>query len=194
MKQIVIAALVIILIPFDTQTQYVPRNLYVNGYIFEDVTEGSGFDHMGHGKCIALGDFDMDGDLDIYISIVFSGNRFFQNEGNLHFKDMTSIVRLGCKYDTHGIVWADFDNNGYLDIFAANNLESLSQQRSEVLQPNEFYLAGDEGFVESSVRAGLTGNTFNYSCGVTTADVNGDGLLDIYVAEGGYRSGHRPAD
>ena len=189
MKQIVIAALIFILIPFDTQAQYVPRNLYVNGTIFEDVTEGSGFDHSGHGKCIVLGDFDMDGDLDIYISIVFSGNRFFLNEGNLHFKDMTSIVRLGCKYDTHGIVWADFDNNGYLDIFAANNLESLTEQRGEVLQPNEFYLGGDEGFVESSVRAGLTGNKFNYSCGVTTADVNGDGLLDIYVSEGGYRKG-----
>jgi enediyne biosynthesis protein E4 len=188
MRRFVISAFLIILTLSAVHAQYVPRNQYLNGTIFEDITDSSGFDNLGHGKCTAMGDFDLDGDLDIYISVVFSDNKMFQNEGGLTFKDITPIVRLGCPYDTHGIVWADFDNNGYLDIFAANNLESLTEQRGEVLQPNEFYLAGDEGFIESSVKAGLTGNTFNYSCGVTTADVNGDGLLDIYVAEGGYRS------
>ncbi|MFC1539623.1 CRTAC1 family protein [Candidatus Latescibacterota bacterium] len=189
MKRLTIAIFIFILALSSVESQYVERNQYLNGTIFEDITESSGFVHLGHGKCTAMGDFDLDGDLDIYISVVFSDNKLFQNEGNLTFKDITPIVRLGCPYDTHGIVWADFDNNGYLDIFTANNLESLTEQRGEVLQPNTFYLANDEGFVESTVRAGLTGNKFNYSCGVTTADVNGDGLLDIYVAEGGYRSG-----
>ena len=65
-----------------------PRNQFLNGTIFEDVTAGSGFDHQGHGKCIAMGDFDKDGDLDIYISVVYGKNKLFQNEGNLHFKEM----------------------------------------------------------------------------------------------------------
>jgi len=189
MKNIWTFLLFALLVSSGTYARYVERNLYTDGAIFEDVTEGSGFDHVGHGKCIALGDFDLDSDLDIYISVVFAKNKLFQNEGNLRFKDITSIVRVDCIYDTHGIVWADFDNNGYLDIFVANNLESLSQQRGEVLNPNAFYLAGDEGFVESAVKTGLVGNKFNYSCGVTTADVNRDGFLDIYVSEGGYRSG-----
>ena len=170
--------------------QYVERNKFLNGSIFEDVTKGSGFDHEGHGKCIALGDYDMDGDLDIYMSVVYAENKFFENLGNMKFVDRTGILRLGdTRLDTHGIVWADFDNNGYLDIFAANNLEALSQKRDEVLHRNEFFLQEDEGFVERAIQANLAGNKFNYSCGVTTADVNGDGFLDIYVSEGGYRKG-----
>ncbi len=189
MKQLAVSVFLLMCFSTLTQCQYIPRNQHLNGSIFEDITASSGFDHIGHGKCTAMGDFDLDGDLDIYLSVVFSKNRLFLNEGGLKFKNITPYVSLDCPYDTHGIVWADFDNNGYLDIFAANNLESLTEKRGDVLQPNKFYLGEDEGYIESSLKAGLAGNTFNYSCGVTTADVNGDGLLDLYVAEGGYRSG-----
>jgi len=166
-----------------------PRNRFLNGSLFEDVTAESGFDHQGHGKCIVMADSDKDGDLDIYISVVYGANKLFQNEGGLRFKDMSAASGTGCLYDTHGVAIADFDNNGYLDIFCANNLEALSQTRGIVLQPNAFYLDFDEGFAELAAKSRLAGNEFNFSCGVTTADVNNDGLLDIYVAEGGYRKG-----
>lgn len=165
------------------------RNPRLNGTIFEDLTEQAGFDHQGHGKCIAMGDYDLDGDLDIYVSVVYGRNKFFQNEGGFRFKNMAPALAVDSPYDTHAVVFADFDNNGYLDIFCANNLEALTKQRGEVLQPNDFYLGFDEGFVESARKAGLAGSEFNFSCGATTADVNGDGLLDIYVAKGGYRKG-----
>ncbi len=168
--------------------QYEQRNQYLNGSIFRDVTDGSGFEHQGWGKCIAMGDFDKDGDLDVYVSVVYSNNKLFQNEGGLKFKDMSRVMSVDDYHDTHGVVWADFDNNSYLDIFVANNLEALTQRRGISEQPNMLYLGFDEGFAESAGKAGLAGLP-NYSGGVTTADVNGDGLLDIYVAEGGYRSG-----
>ena len=192
MKRTVLPVLVVMtfVAAFAAHGQYMERNKFLSGSIFEDVTDGSGFDHSGHGKCIALGDYDMDGDLDIYMSTVYAENRFFENLGGLKFKDKTATLRLGdSKLDTHGIVWADFDNNGYLDIFLACNLEALSESRGEVLHRNEFFLGGDEGFIECAIPANLAGNKFNYSCGVTTADINGDGLLDIYVSEGGYRKG-----
>ena len=170
------------------------RNAYWNGSLFEDVTDASGLFYQGHGKCIALGDFDNDGDLDVYLSVVYSDNLLYQNEGNLKFVNMAPFLKVGSPYGTHGIAMADFDNNGYLDIFCANNLEALSEMRGEVLQPNNFYLGFDEGFVERAEAAGLAGLKFNYSCGVTTADVNGDGLLDIYVAKGGYRNGKECAN
>jgi enediyne biosynthesis protein E4 len=166
-----------------------PRNQFLNGTIFEDVTTASGFDHQGHGKCIAMGDYDKDGDLDIYISVVYSKNKLFQNDGQFRFKDMAPTLAVDCPLDTHGIALADFDNNGYLDIFCANNVEALSLMRGRVLQPNAFYLGFDEGFVELASRARLAGIDYNFSCGVTTADVNNDGLLDIFVAKGAYRKG-----
>lgn len=165
------------------------RNIYLNGTIFEDVTQNSGFFHQGHGKCIAMGDFDKDGDLDIYISAVYSDNKLFQNEGHFRFINMASILRVDSPYDTHGVVWADFDNNSYLDLFLANNVEALSERRGQALHPNCFFLGFDEGFVEKAEESGLAGQPFNFSCGVTTADVNNDGFLDIYTAEGGYRKG-----
>ena len=166
-----------------------PRNQFVSGTIFEDVTAASGFDHQGHGKCIAMGDYDKDGDLDIYISVVYGKNKLFQNEGQFRFKDMASTLAVDCPLDTHGVVLADFDNNGYLDIFCANNVEALSLTRGLVLQPNALYLGFDEGFVELAAKARLAGIDYNFSCGVTTADVNNDGLLDIFVAKGAYRKG-----
>ena len=189
MKRLVLWTGLFLVISSALYAEYEKRNTYLNGTLFEDVTATSGFNHQGHGKCIAMGDYDKDGDLDIYISVVYSGNKIFQNEGNLRFKDMTGTLCLDNRYDTHGIVWADFDNNSYIDIFVANNLEALTERRGELPPPNGFYLSFDEGFVECAEQVGLAGTKFNYSCGVTTADINGDGLLDIYVCEGGYRKG-----
>ncbi len=166
-----------------------PRNQFLNGTIFEDVSAAAGFDHQGHGKCVAMGDYDKDGDLDIYISVVYGKNKLFQNEGQFKFKEMAATLAVDNPLDTHGIAFADFDNNGYLDIFCANNVEALSQTRGLVLQPNAFYLGFDEGFVEAAAKSGLAGLDDNFSCGVTTADVNNDGLLDIFVAKGAYRKG-----
>jgi len=189
MKKIIPIALVCIQIASSIQAQYMPRNQYLNGTIFKDITDGSGFFYQGYGKCPSLVDFDLDGDLDIYSSVIFGENILFQNEGNMRFRDITKTQALRCAHDTHGIVWADFNNDGYPDAFCANNPESLSIERGEVLQPNAFYVGGDEGFIESALKAGLAGRALNYSCGVTTADINGDGYLDIFVAQGGYKKG-----
>jgi hypothetical protein len=102
---------------------------------------------------------------------------------------MAPTLAVDNPLDTHGIVFADFDNNGYLDIFCANNVEALSVTRALELQPNAFYLGFDEGFVEAAGKSYLAGIAHNYACGATTADVNGDGLLDLFVAKGAYRKG-----
>ncbi len=189
-KYLAVAALFLGTAAFAAAQNPPAVNTFLDGSLFRDVTARSGFYYNGHGKCTAMADFDRDGRLDLYISVVYGRNKLFRNEGNLTFRDVTESYGVDCKYDTHGIAVADFNNDGYLDIFTANNLEALTEKRGvDIQQPNFFYIGNDEGYFESAVASRVAGGPFNYSCGVTTADVNGDGLLDLYVAEGGYRSG-----
>ncbi len=166
----------------------------LNGSVFLDVTEQSGIHHLGHGKCIVLADIDRDGDLDVYMSVVYGGNKLYLNQGNMRFEDATESFGVGDPHDAHGIVIADFNNDTFLDIFVANNLEALTEFRGIVHQPNNFYIGGSEAFADKAATAGLIGNAMNFSCGVTTADLNGDGFLDMFVAEGGYRRGEACVD
>lgn len=165
-------------------------NQYLNGPLFRDITAQSGIIHNGHGKITAMVDVNKDGLLDVYLSVVYGRNKIFLNDGGLRFHEITESFGVDCPYDTHGVAAADFNNDNNIDLFVANNPEDLTGVRGvNVSQPNMFYVGNDEGFIESAVKAGVAGNTMNYGCGVTTADLNGDGLLDVYVAEGAYRLG-----
>ena len=160
-----------------------PVNKYLNGTIFEDITAGSGSQHYGHGKLILFDDYDRDGDLDIYLSIVYAPDKFFMNVGDMKFVNVTEVTGLINPHDGHGAVFADFDRNGYQDLFVANNLEYETNRRKRICGPNKLFMLDDEGvFNEEALEAGVAGNGINQSCGVTTADINGDGYLDIFVA------------
>ncbi len=164
------------------------RNL--NGPIFRDITRQSGILHNGHGKITQLVDINKDGLLDVYLSVVYGRNKIFINEGGLRFQEITESYGLDCPYDTHGVSAADFNNDGNIDLYVANNPEDLTMTRGTgINQPNMFYIGNDEGFIESAKKTGVNGQPLNYGCGVTSADLNGDGLLDLYVAEGAYRLG-----
>ncbi len=190
MRSIILALVFLVLYTAIPSAQTATVNRYLNGVLFRDISEKSGFIHQGHGKCTAMADFNNDGLLDIYISVVYGRNKLFQNEGGLRFREVGESYGVDCRFDTHGIAVADFNNDGYLDMFLANNLEALTELRGvDIQQPNYFYIGNDEGYIERAALSGLAGGPFNYSGGVATADVNNDGLLDLYVAEGGYRSG-----
>ncbi|MBN2290345.1 MAG: VCBS repeat-containing protein [Candidatus Glassbacteria bacterium] len=160
------------------------------GAIFTDVTEGSGFEYSGHGKCIAVADLDRDGDLDLYQCLVYAPNRMLRNEGGMHFSDITTSCGAGNSWDSHGAVFVDLDGDSYLELFVTNNVEEASIPRGNLRQPNSFYYINDEiAFIDKADSLGLAGGPFNYSAGITTADYDLDGDLDIFVAEGGYFSG-----
>ncbi|MHB9027266.1 MAG: CRTAC1 family protein [Candidatus Latescibacterota bacterium] len=165
-------------------------NQYLNGPVFRDISKKSGIFHNGHGKITQMADVNKDGLLDVYLSVVYGRNKLFLNEGNLTFHEITESNGIDCPLDTHGVAAADFNNDGNVDMFVANNPEDLTMVRgTNVSQPNMFYVGNDEGFIETGVKANVVGKTLNYSCGVTTADLNGDGFLDMYVAKGAYRLG-----
>jgi len=190
MRRVISTIMLFVMCAAVSSAQTPSINRFLNGTIFRDITEKSGFFHQGHGKCTAMADFNNDGLLDIYLSVVYGRNKLFQNEGGMKFREVSESYGVECRFDTHGIAVADFNNDGYLDMFLANNLEALTELLGvDIHQPNYFYIGNDEGFIERAALSGLAGGPFNYSGGVATADLNNDGLLDLYVAEGGYRSG-----
>jgi len=175
---------------------------------FTNVTEGSGLDVPLYGNGVACGDFDNDGDVDLFISCLGS-NRLFRNDGGGKFTDVTAEAGVaGGEQDwSTSCGWFDYDNDGDLDLFVCNYIEwsrELDQSMEFTLdgrlraygRPTDFkgafpFLYRNEGngtFTDVSAISGVqvrdpnTGVPLSKSLGLVFADVNADGLLDIIVA------------
>lgn len=175
---------------------------------FEEITAGSGLDVSMYGMGVAVGDYDNDGRVDVFLSAV-GENRLFHNEGNGKFQDVTASAGVAGDPQEWGTScgWFDFDNDGDLDLFVSNYVKwSREFDESQNFQltgggraygrPQNFegtfpYLYrndGDGKFTDVSEQAGLqirnpaTGVPLAKSLGVTFTDFDKDGWQDIVVA------------
>jgi len=165
---------------------------------FTDVTEQSGIKTSGYGMGAAVGDFDNDGWPDLYVT-GFGRSQLFHNNGNGTFTDVSD--RSGTSNVGSWAVSAafvDVDRDGWLDLFVGNYLKYTLQThvpcfsapgvrdycRPEVYraEPSRLYRnLGDGRFADVTIAAGL-GRSFGPALGVSTADFNGDGWPDLFVA------------
>jgi enediyne biosynthesis protein E4 len=169
---------------------------------FGDATNESGLDtgrRFGAGN--ALLDFDLDGDLDLFTAsyVKFDmgrhrvrmikgyefaigpkdfepGNHFlFRNEGNGHFTDVTNEAGLASlKSPGMGVLSADFDEDGDMDLFVAND------QSANFLLWNNGAGTFHDGALEGGVAFDRHGKA-NGNMGIEYADLNGDGRLDFFT-------------
>lgn len=139
--------------------------------VFIDVSTQGGVNSLGSNYGVALGDFDNDGDDDIYVSKTNSeANLLFKNLGNFSFVEIGSSAGVDYSGNTYTAVWGDLDNDGYLDLYLGNKNE-----------PNILYHNnGDGTFSNISGSANIRDNGGALS--VNIGDLNNDGWLDIYVA------------
>jgi hypothetical protein len=110
-------------LPPDTRRDATNR-LYRNrgDGTFVDVTEQAGVGDTGYGMGVAVGDYDNDGDLDIYVTN-YGPNVLYRNEGNGTFRDMTVSAGVGDARWGVGCAFLDYDNDGDLDLYVANYLD-----------------------------------------------------------------------
>jgi len=120
---------------------------------------------------VAALDYDLDGDLDLYFG---NGpnrdNVLLSNDGTGVFRDVTLDARAEVGTGTRGVLAADLDNDGYPDLVLPGD-----RSRQNVLMNN-----GDGTFTNVTETSQLWG-AFRTSS-AHAADVNGNGLLDVYVA------------
>ncbi|HEV3345180.1 MAG TPA: CRTAC1 family protein [Pirellulales bacterium] len=174
---------------------------------FDDVTAGSGLDVNLYGMGVAVGDYDNDGWADVFISAV-GPNRLFHNEQGV-FREVTQQAGVAGEENSWSTScgWFDFDNDGDLDLFVANYVkwskeidlglhctlkgEGRAYCRPDVFEGKFPYLYRNDGqgkFTDVSATAGVqvtnkdTGVPLAKSLGVSPVDLDGDGWIDLVVA------------
>ncbi len=161
------------------------------GMRFIDATTPVISDRNGMGGTAA--DYDRDGDLDWFVSSIHNltgsgegtdtGNRLYRNTDGLgNFEDVTDEAGVRNGDWGWGSCFADFDNDGFVDIFHTNGMPDTNE-RYDTDQSRLFMSNGDGTFTDRAFSAGISHN--GQGRGIVCADYNDDGRLDIMIANNG---------
>jgi hypothetical protein len=165
---------------------------------FTDVTESSRIDVRTYGMGVAAGDVNNDGRVDIYRT-GFGRGVLLRNNGDGTFADVTEASGTA-NAGSWGVsaAFVDYDRDGWLDLYVGNyvdysierDIDCLSVTgRPDYCPPQKFppqrdrlYRNRGNGMFEDVTERALTGGADGPALGVSTADFDGDGWIDIYVA------------
>ncbi len=167
---------------------------------FVDVTEASGLRATGYGIGVAAGDYDNDGRIDLYL-MNFGPNQLWHNDGDGKFSDATAKAGVDDPRWSSGATFADFDRDGRLDLFVLHYVDFTLARNTTCFAPNSrrdycgpsafpavtsrlFKNRGNGTFEDVSLPSGI-GRKAGPGLGVVAADLNGDGWLDLFVANDG---------
>jgi len=143
------------------------------------------------GMGVAAGDFDCDGDEDIFkTNLTNEGANLYVNDGHGDFHDASAELGLllpTFPYTGFGTQWFDYDSDGRLDLFiangAVNRIESLRESRYPFGQPNQLFHNEGNGkkFREVTGVAGPVFALSEVSRGAAFGDIDNDGAVDLVV-------------
>jgi len=167
---------------------------------FTDVTVASNTGRVGYAMGAATGDYDNDGDIDLYLTCVGS-NALLMNNGNGTFTDVTAAAGVDDQRWSTSAAFLDYDRDGDLDLYVCNYVDFTVQGNKQCLAPTGeadycapaayrpipdrlFRNDGRGRFADVSAASGIAAIA-GPALGVACADFDGDGWIDIYVANDG---------
>ena len=176
-----------------------PRDaLYRNdgNWKFTDVTQQAGVGDTGHGLGVTVGDYDADGNLDLYLNN-FGPNVLYRNNGDGTFSDVTKAAGVGNGSQVGaGTCFLDMDADGDLDLYVANYVDfnyanhrtSRIRGRMAYAGPKDFPPTadtlyrnnGDGTFSDVSAESGVAGHK-GTGMGMVCFDLDQDGDTDVVV-------------
>ena len=179
---------------------------------FEDITDRAGLRFVGRvGVAASFGDIDNDGDPDLYITNVRSGNLMFENDGKGHFTDISRESGTDIAAHSSGATFFDYDRDGLLDLYVSNvgvyttneiSPISIYTDLGQVITEEEYYVGFKDAFgghlkperTENSVLFRNTGNNVfedvtrevnlvdsSWTGDAVVIDGNNDNWPDLYV-------------
>jgi len=157
---------------------------------FTDIAAAAGVENDRFCKGVATGDYDDDGDLDLYLSNL-GPNRLYRNDGRARFEDVAAAAGVLRPTIRSFATWFfDQDQDGRLDLWVTGYQGSLADLAADALgQPEESEKAclyrnqGDGTFVDRAPELGLAHPML--AMGANYGDVDNDGWYDLYLGTGG---------
>jgi Tol biopolymer transport system component len=168
------------IVAFELDNAFGPAVLFTREVTIEPATDG------GLSRGVAWGDFDNDGDPDLVVAnAINQPQMLYRNDGPDGFFQIQQDPIVQSAGNTEGVFWADYDNDGDLDILLTNQFDQpLRLFRND--GPSHAEAEGSAGF--SLVAAGDLGDDRRGSAnGACWGDYDNDGDLDVFVV---HRDGH----
>ena len=170
---------------------FFPNNLFRNegDGTFADMAPQAGVTNERYAKGVAWGDYDSDGDPDLYVSNI-GPNRLYRNEGDGTFADMAPQLGVTEPGGRSFATWFfDYDNDGDLDLFVVSYLAKVEDIAADLMgrrsKPEHWprlYRNDGGRFVDVTAAAGL--DRPSLPMGANFGDIDEDGFLDIYLGTG----------
>jgi hypothetical protein len=170
---------------------------------FEDVTKKAGLAVQAYGQGVCVGDFDNDGHDDLYLTGL-GRNYLFHNDGDGTFREVSEKAGVKDSGWSTSAAWLDYDRDGHLDLFVCHYVKwtpetdiycSLDGQHKSYCRPEAYpgessklyHNNGNGTFSDVTAKAGLAKDSQGRvlqgkSLGVALCDYNGDGWIDLAVA------------
>lgn len=160
------------------------------GQTFSDLWSSAGFSGDEATQGVALGDFNNDGKIDVFINSILvdnpipflpdlgGPNRLYANMGGVTpplFSDVAPMVGLALQGQPQGAAWADYDNDGLLDLYVVQGLQEIIPQKHKLYHQVSGMFDDSPSAYVSAVNAGRS---------VCWADYDNDGYVDVFVTNG----------